>query len=31
MSPTALDNGQRSRRKLLTAVVRGLLYSLRWK
>jgi hypothetical protein len=28
--PTALDNGQRSTRKQLAAVVRRLLYALRW-
>jgi hypothetical protein len=28
--PTALDNGQRSTRVLLAAVVRRILYALRW-
>jgi hypothetical protein len=28
--PTALDNGQRSTKKQLAAVVRRLLYALRW-
>jgi hypothetical protein len=28
--PTTLDNGQRSTRKQLAAVVRRLLYALRW-
>jgi hypothetical protein len=28
--PTALDNGQRSTRNQLAAVVRRLLYALRW-
>jgi hypothetical protein len=28
--PTALDNGQRSPRKLLAAVARRMLYALRW-
>jgi hypothetical protein len=28
--PTALDNGQRAPRKLLAAVVRRVLYALRW-
>jgi hypothetical protein len=30
LSPTALDNGQRSPRRLLAAVVRRMLYALRW-
>jgi hypothetical protein len=29
-TPTALDNGQRSRRGLLAADVRRVLYALRW-
>jgi hypothetical protein len=29
--PTALDNGQRSSKTLLAAVVRRLLYALRWQ
>ena len=28
--PTALDNGQRSTKKMLAAVVRRVLYALRW-
>jgi hypothetical protein len=29
--PTALDNGQRSPRKLLAAIVQRVLYALRWQ
>jgi hypothetical protein len=28
--PTALDNGQRSPKKLIASVVRRVLYALRW-
>jgi hypothetical protein len=30
VTPIGLDNGQRSPRKLLAAVVRRVLYALRW-